>query len=160
MYDKTFSSAQMNGYVAGPFPIKCSVRQGCPISTLLLTLVMNPPMSVRATSHGHQNWTSDNENRCGGIHRRSHGFCYGTSRYSNNPGPSFALRKGNGCLFEHPKIQSHGGRLMGHIDKYSERPLLSGHNHTWFRIYVRGSLLRYLTCLRVTGKMKALAKDA
>jgi hypothetical protein len=40
-YDKAFW-VQINGYVAGPFPIKCSVRQSCPMSMLLFTLVLNP----------------------------------------------------------------------------------------------------------------------
>jgi len=141
-YDKTFSSVQINGYVAGPFRIKCSVRQGCPISTLLFTFFTNPLMSFGTTSYGHQNWTSDNKDRRGGKTRRCHEFCDGISRYSNHPGQSFDLRKGNGCLFKHPKIQSQGDRLVGHIDTNSERPLLSGHNHTVFRIYEYGSPFR------------------
>lgn len=41
-YDKTFSSVQINGYVAGHFPIRCYISQGCPISVLQFALVLNP----------------------------------------------------------------------------------------------------------------------
>jgi len=87
-------------------------------------------MTVGATTYGHQNRTSDNENRGGGIRRRCHEFCEGTCRHSNNWGPPTDLRKGNGCSFEHPKIQSYGGRLVGHIDGHDGLLLLSGNNHT------------------------------
>jgi len=42
MYDNAFSSVQTKGYVAGPFPIKCSMRQGCPIKIILFAFVLNP----------------------------------------------------------------------------------------------------------------------
>ena len=42
MYDQAFSSLQNNGYVAGPFPIRCSVRQGRPISMLLFAFMLTP----------------------------------------------------------------------------------------------------------------------
>ena len=42
IYDKAFSSVQINGYVAGPFSIQSSVRQGYPVSMLLFALVLNP----------------------------------------------------------------------------------------------------------------------
>jgi len=45
-YDKAFSSVQIKGYVAGPFPIQCSVRQGCPVSMILFALVLNPLIYV------------------------------------------------------------------------------------------------------------------
>jgi len=41
-YDKVFSSVQIKGYVAGPFPIQCSMRQYCPVSKLLFAVVLNP----------------------------------------------------------------------------------------------------------------------
>ena len=41
MYDQAFSSDQINGYVPGPIPIRCSVSQGCPMSMLLFALVLN-----------------------------------------------------------------------------------------------------------------------
>ena len=75
-------------------------------------------MSVGAANYGHQNLTSDNENRGGDIWRRCHEFYDDTSRHSNNRGPPSDLRQGNGCSFEHPKNKSHGGRLVGHIDKH------------------------------------------
>ena len=42
MYDKDFSLLQINRYVAGPFPLQCSVRRDCPMSILLSALVFNP----------------------------------------------------------------------------------------------------------------------
>jgi len=42
IYDQAFSSVQINYYVTEPFPIRCSVRQGCTMSMLLFTLVLNP----------------------------------------------------------------------------------------------------------------------
>jgi len=54
-------------------------------------------MSVGATTYGQQNWTSDKETRGGGIRRRCHDFCDGTSRHSNNRGPHTDVRKGKGC---------------------------------------------------------------
>ena len=42
IYAMTFSSVQINGYFAAPFPIQRSVRQGCPINMLLFALVLNP----------------------------------------------------------------------------------------------------------------------
>jgi len=44
IYDKGFSSAQINSDFAEPFPIQCSVRQGCPMSLILFSLVLNPLM--------------------------------------------------------------------------------------------------------------------
>ena len=42
MFDNAFSSGQIHGYVAGPFPIKRFITQGCPMSMLLFALVLNP----------------------------------------------------------------------------------------------------------------------
>jgi hypothetical protein len=39
---KAFSLVQINGYIAGPFPAQCSIRQGCPLSMLLFTVALNP----------------------------------------------------------------------------------------------------------------------
>jgi hypothetical protein len=41
MYDKAFSSVQIKVNVAGPFLLQCSITQGCPMSTLLLAVVLN-----------------------------------------------------------------------------------------------------------------------
>jgi hypothetical protein len=35
LYAKATSSVQINGYISGPIPIQCSIRQGCPISMQL-----------------------------------------------------------------------------------------------------------------------------
>jgi len=38
MYSNAKSSIQVNGHISRPIPIKCSVRQGCPLSVLLFTM--------------------------------------------------------------------------------------------------------------------------
>ena len=42
MYTDASSVVQVNGHLSAPFPIQCSVRQGCPLSTTLFTLSINP----------------------------------------------------------------------------------------------------------------------
>ena len=41
MYDQATSSVQINRHLAGPIPIRFSVRQGCPMSMLLYALSLN-----------------------------------------------------------------------------------------------------------------------
>jgi len=43
MYEKAVSSVQVNGHLSGPFPIPCSVEQGC---MLLLALCLNPLLRI------------------------------------------------------------------------------------------------------------------
>ena len=42
MYQDATSILQMNGRIAGTIPIRCSVRQGCPLSMALFALCINP----------------------------------------------------------------------------------------------------------------------
>ena len=42
LYAEADSSIQINGYRTRAFPIKCSVRQGCPLSRLLYAMALNP----------------------------------------------------------------------------------------------------------------------
>ena len=42
MYTDASSVVQVNGHLSAPFPIQCSVRQGCPLSMTLFTLCINP----------------------------------------------------------------------------------------------------------------------
>jgi hypothetical protein len=42
MYENTVSSVQINGHIAGPIPIRCSIRQGCPMSIVRFALCINP----------------------------------------------------------------------------------------------------------------------
>jgi len=55
-------------------------------------------------------------------------------RHSTNWESPIDLRKGNGCSFEHPKIQSYGGKLVGQIDEHPGHLMLLGSNHTGFQI--------------------------
>jgi hypothetical protein len=72
---------------------------------------------------------------------RRHDICDSTRRHSSKQWPT-DLRTGNGCLSEHPKIQSHGGRLVGYIDKHDGHLILSRNNHTWFQIHEYGNPVR------------------
>jgi hypothetical protein len=38
LHAKATSSVQINGYISGPIPIQCSIRQGCPMSMQLYAL--------------------------------------------------------------------------------------------------------------------------
>jgi hypothetical protein len=42
MYQDVTSTVQINGRIAGTIPIRCSVRQGCPLSMALFALCINP----------------------------------------------------------------------------------------------------------------------
>jgi hypothetical protein len=42
MYTKAVSVVQINGHMSDPLPIGCSIRQGCPLSTALFALCINP----------------------------------------------------------------------------------------------------------------------
>jgi len=46
MYEGAASSAQINGHIAGPIPIQCSVRQGCPMSMILFALCVDPLLRI------------------------------------------------------------------------------------------------------------------
>jgi hypothetical protein len=41
MYEGTTASVQINGYLSTPFPIRSSIRQGCPLSVVLYALCLN-----------------------------------------------------------------------------------------------------------------------
>jgi hypothetical protein len=42
LWYKTFFSVQINGYIARPFPTRCSVTQSHPMSMILFALISNP----------------------------------------------------------------------------------------------------------------------
>ena len=42
IYSNATFSIQVNGHISSRIPIKCSVRQGCPLRMLLFTLCLNP----------------------------------------------------------------------------------------------------------------------
>lgn len=42
LYENTTTSVQVNGHQAGPIPIRCAIRQGCPLSLLLYALCLHP----------------------------------------------------------------------------------------------------------------------
>jgi hypothetical protein len=93
MYDTALSSLQINGYIAGPFPMQYSVRQVCPISMLPFALVLNKficllERTLIGIGTGHRTTKTVAVADADG-----HYFCDGTSRHSNNRGPT-DLRKG------------------------------------------------------------------
>ena len=42
MYKDATSTVQINGHIAGTVPVRCSDRQGCPLSMALFTFCINP----------------------------------------------------------------------------------------------------------------------
>lgn len=42
MYENATSSVQINGHIARPIPIRCAIRQGCPMSMMLYALCLHP----------------------------------------------------------------------------------------------------------------------
>jgi len=42
LYENATASVQINGKLAGPIPIRCAIRQGCPLSMLLYALCLHP----------------------------------------------------------------------------------------------------------------------
>jgi hypothetical protein len=42
LYQDATSSVQINGHIAGTLPLRCSVRQGCPLSMATFALCVNP----------------------------------------------------------------------------------------------------------------------
>jgi hypothetical protein len=48
MYMGATSQVKINGYVSGPIPIKCSIRQGCQLSMALFALCLDPLLTTIA----------------------------------------------------------------------------------------------------------------
>ena len=140
IYDQAFSSVQINGYVTGPFPIRCSVRQGCPMSMLLFALVLNPMLCLLE-----QNLTGIRSRHCT-TQTAVVAYADDVTIFVTAPEDIQVirdlLRKGKWCLLEHPKIQSLGGRLVGYTDKSNGHPTLSGNNHNGFQIHEYDSPVR------------------
>jgi hypothetical protein len=42
LYERATSKASVNGFLTPPFPIRSSIRQGCPLSSLRFALCLNP----------------------------------------------------------------------------------------------------------------------
>ena len=87
-------------------------------------------------------------------------FCDVTSRHLNYMAPPTDLRKGSGCSFESPKIQSNVCRLVRQIDK---KLIIA----RYFEVYVLG--FRFTSTVTsslnvtwswTTGKFETLARDA
>jgi hypothetical protein len=55
LYENATSSVQINGNVSSPLPMKCSIRQGCPRSTRLFALCLDPFLRMLDSNiNGHQ----------------------------------------------------------------------------------------------------------
>ena len=46
MHSNATTFTQVNGHISSPIPIKCSIRQGCPLSMLLFTMFLNPQLCM------------------------------------------------------------------------------------------------------------------
>jgi hypothetical protein len=42
MYEEAYSSVSINGHISGPIPIRCGIRQGCPLSMILFAMCIHP----------------------------------------------------------------------------------------------------------------------
>jgi hypothetical protein len=51
VYTGATSQAKINGHLSGPIPIKCSIRQGCPLSMALFALCLDPLLKALETGH-------------------------------------------------------------------------------------------------------------
>jgi len=148
MYEKAFSSVNLLTTLQDPFP------DNAPLDKAVAFF-----LSIGATSYKHQNCTLDKQNRGGGLRGRCHDLCDGTSRHSNRRHLT-GLRKGNGCLFEHPNTQSYNGRFVVYIHQHAGQPIFSGNNCMVFRF--TSTLVRSgnVTWWRATDNVKALTRGA
>ena len=134
MYDKAFSSVKIKLYVAGSFPIQCSVRQGCPINIILFSLVLNPLMCMlelhfRSIRIGHR------KKEIAVVAYADDVTIFVTAptdisiigrlllTYERTMGARLNIRKTKAIV-----------RLGGHIDELAGNHILSGRNHTGFQI--------------------------
>jgi len=46
LYTKATSSVQINGHISSSIPIRCSTRQGCPLSMMLFTICLDPFLRI------------------------------------------------------------------------------------------------------------------
>jgi hypothetical protein len=46
MYEGAHSSVSINGHISGPIPIRCGIRQGCPLSMILFAMCIQPLLQM------------------------------------------------------------------------------------------------------------------
>jgi hypothetical protein len=46
MYEEAYSSVSINGHISGPIPIRCGIRQGCPLSMILFAMCIQPLLQM------------------------------------------------------------------------------------------------------------------
>jgi hypothetical protein len=85
MYEKATSPIQTNGHMSGPVPIRCSVRQGCPLSMQLFALCLNPLLHILEKKiPRHSGWAASQQNHSRSLCRLCHHFCNNPGRHTDN----------------------------------------------------------------------------
>ena len=75
MYDGATSSIQLNGNTYGPIPIRCAIRQGCPMIMVLYALCLHPLLQMlEQRNTGHSNRPTRKPYVSCGICRRHNDF--------------------------------------------------------------------------------------
>jgi hypothetical protein len=117
------SMVQVNGHMSVPFPIQCSVRQGCPLSMILFALCINPLIPrLEQQLPGHPRQPATEEN-CGSRVRGHHQLGDRARRNHGNRGGAEELRKSNWCDVTHCKIPSPCGWHVGHNEECAGHPI-------------------------------------
>jgi hypothetical protein len=49
LYENATSRVNINGHYTGDISIKCSIRQGCPLSSLLYAMILDPFLNLLHT---------------------------------------------------------------------------------------------------------------
>jgi hypothetical protein len=99
MCGQAFFSVLINGHLAGPFPVRCFVRESCPMNLLLFTLTLNPLLcllehNITGIGIGHKT----KKTAIRGT-RRCHDFCDCATRHKHNQsGTSYLNTKGRRVL--------------------------------------------------------------
>jgi uncharacterized membrane protein YhdT len=46
VYEEAYSSVSINGHISGAIPIRCGIRQGCPLSMILFAVCIHPFLQI------------------------------------------------------------------------------------------------------------------
>jgi hypothetical protein len=82
IYEKTFSSVQIHGCVAGHVQVECFIRKGCPTNVLLFTLALILLIACLIDIIQALEWDISQRKRRNGIHRRHQDLCDHQSGHS------------------------------------------------------------------------------
>ena len=84
LYENATASIQINGKLAGPIPIQCAIRQGCPLSMLLYTLCASIASHAGKPTTLHLNRAPSAKNSSRSIRRPRNDICDVPDRLQDN----------------------------------------------------------------------------